>query len=444
MKKEAYDYDVVVLGGGSAGIAAAERAAEAGASVCLVEEGRLGGECSFYACTPTKALLHAARLYHTMRNDAAHLGIYAKEFRYDFVRMQRRKDALLDTLYHQGNDAKKFLAGRGITVVKGRGRFFDTHTILVGTTKKISARAFVIATGAVDAPIPFAYEECVRILRYRDVVRMQHVPRSVVVVGGGPIGCEFATLWSLLGAKVTLLQHAPQLLPREEADLATLAEVSFRARGVHVACNAHVLEARKKGKLVRVAYQTGEEVRKHVEAEEIFVATGRVPNVEGLQLDKLSSQKHIFFAGDVTGDLQFTTVAATEGSIAGWNAAHVGKTKMYEAFNGRVVPRVTFVVPELASVGLTLCEAKKQDKKAFAHVIPVRSLSRAAIDHHREGMLKVVLAGDGETLLGAHLFCERAGEVIHEYALALTAHIPWSTLRDMMRAYPTYSEIVGM
>ena len=142
--------------------------------------------------------------------------------------------------------------------------------------------------------------------------------------------------------------------------------------------------------------------------------------------------------------MQFTSVAATEGSIAGWNAANVGKTKVYESFSDRVVPRVTFVLPELASVGKTLQDAKKIDKKAFAHTVPVRSLSRAAIDNYREGMLKVVLAGDGETILGAHIFGERAGEVIHEYALAMEAHVPWSTMRSMLRAYPTYSEIVGM
>ncbi len=439
-----YTYDVIILGGGSAGIAAAERAAEAGASVCVVEEDRLGGECSFFACTPTKALLHAAKMYYSFQHDAAHLGIFAKDIRYDFAQMHKRKDALLKTLYENGTTAKHFLMNKGINVVKGRGRFFDAHTIIVGTTKKISAKAFVIATGAVDAPLSFACDEKVRVLRYRDVVTQTHVPKSVVIVGGGPIGCEFATLWSLLGVRVTLLQYAPQILLREEADLAILAEAALRARGVEVVCNAVVFEAKKKGKNIFVTYQEKDLPRQQVIAEELFVATGRVPNVEGLQLEKIKDRKHIFFAGDVTGDLQFTSVAATEGGIAGWNAAHVGKTRMYESFTNRVVPRVTFVLPELASVGQTLASAKNTDAKAFAYTVPVRSLSRAAIDNHREGVLKVVLAGDGETILGAHLFCERAGEVIHEYALAMQANIPWSTMRSVLRAYPTYSEIVGM
>ncbi len=439
-----YDYDVVVLGGGSAGIAAAERAAEAGAFVCLVEEDRLGGECSFSACTPTKALLHAARTYYTFKHDAPHLGVFAKDIRFDFAKMQKRKDALLTSLYENGALAKRFLSDRGVHVVKGRGRFFDAHTVLVGTTKKISAKAFVIATGATDAPFSFVCDEKIHVLRYRDVVVQKYVPQSIVIVGGGPIGCEFATLWSLLGVKVTLLQHAPQLLPRDEAELAALAEVALRARGVHVMCNVAVLEAKKKGKQVQVTYQEGDAPRRSVRAQGLFVANGRVPNIAGLQLEEFISQKHIFFAGDVTGSMQFTSVAATEGSIAGWNAANVGKTKVYESFSDRVVPRVTFVLPELASVGKTLQDAKKIDKKAFAHTVPVRSLSRAAIDNYREGMLKVVLAGDGETILGAHIFGERAGEVIHEYALAMEAHVPWSTMRSMLRAYPTYSEIVGM
>lgn len=444
MKKEAYDYDVVVLGGGSAGVAAAVRAAEAGASVCLVEEDRVGGECSFSACTPTKALLHAARLYDTMRRDAAYFGISADHVRYDFRRMQQRKDALLEALYHAGDDVKHFLREKGVTVVKGRGRFFSDHVLLVGAAKKISARAFVIATGSTDAEVAFACDERVQVLRYRDVMRMAHVPRSVVVVGGGPIGCEFATLWSLLGAKVTVVQYGDQLLPREEPELAALAESQLRARGVHVVCNARVLEAQVRGGLTRVTYQVGDAARKRADAEVLFVATGRVPNTNGLQLEVLSSRKHLFFAGDAAGGMQFTSVAAAEGSVAGWNAAHVGKPKMYETFDDRVVPRVTFIVPEIASVGLTLREAKKAHKKAFAHTVPLRSVSRAAIDHRREGMLKVVLAGDGETILGAHFLGERAGEVMHEYALALQAGIPWSVMRSVLRAYPTYSEIVGM
>jgi pyruvate/2-oxoglutarate dehydrogenase complex dihydrolipoamide dehydrogenase (E3) component len=442
--KPHYDYDVIVLGGGSAGIAAAERAQEAGASVCLVEEQRLGGECSFNACTPTKALLHAARMYDTFRRNAEQFGISAQHVTYDIVHMHKRKDALLKTLYNNGTYAKQFLTKKGVDIVHGRGRFFDTHTVLVGTSKKISAQAFVIATGALDVPVSFSCDERIRVLRYRDVVSEPRVPKSVVVVGGGPIGCEFATLWSLLGVQVTLLQHHDQILPREEAELAALAEVSMRSRGVHVVCSAQVLEAKKRGKGVRITYQAQDKTRRHVEAEELFVANGRIPNITGLQLENLASQKHIFFAGDVTGSLQFTSVAASEGSIAGWNAAHVGKTRMYERLDEHIVPHVTFVTPELASVGLTLRDAKKQDPHAYAYSVPVRSLARAAIDATREGMLKIVLAQDGETILGAHLLCERAGEVIHEYALAMRAHVPWSIVRSQMRAYPTYSEIGGM
>lgn len=443
MKKK-YDYDVVVLGGGSAGIAAAERAALSGASVCIVEEDRLGGECAFSACTPTKALLHAARTYFTLKHDAERMGILAKDVRYDLKKIHKRKDALLTTLYQNGTHAKHFLQRAGVESVRGRARFFDDHTLIVGAERKITGNAFVIATGAIDAPVPFSCDSAVRVLRYRDVVTMTHAPRSVVIVGGGPIGCEFATLWSFLGVRVTLVQHAPQLLRRDEAELAVLVEAGLRARGVHVVCSATVLDATKKSGKIHVTYQEGRSPRKTVHADELFVANGRIPNVEGLGLEVLSTKKHIFFAGDVTGGMQFTGVAATEGSIAGWNAAHCGKTRLYESFNDRVVPRVTFVEPELASVGETLVEAKKKDKKAFAYTVPVRSLSRAAIDDKREGMLKVVLAGDGETILGAHMLGAHAGEVIHEYALAMTGRISWPVMRSMVRAYPTYSEIVGM
>lgn len=443
MKKE-YDYDVVVLGGGSAGIAAAVSACDAGASVCIVEERKLGGECAFSACTPTKALLHVARLYHAIRSESAQLGITVRDAHIDMRKVQERKRALLRSLYNDGKNVRTFLEKKGISVVEGRGRFFDDHTIIVGATKKISARAFVLAVGATDAPVSFPCSPDVPILRYRDALEQTKLPSSVIIVGGGPIGCEFATLWSLLGVRVTLLQHDAQLLARDEQDLAVLVETGLRKRGVHVVCNATILEAKKQRGSVTVSYQEKDASRVVVRAEQLFVATGRIPYVEGLHLELVKKKDHLFFAGDVSGGMQFTSVAAAEGNIAGWNAAHAGKKRVQKTFASEIIPRVTFTFPELASVGLTLRDAQKIDAHASVHAVPLRALSRAAIDGRREGMLKVVLARDSETILGAHLLGEHAGEVIHEYALAMQAQVPWSTLRSVLRAYPTYSEIAGM
>ena len=437
-KVEQFDYDVAILGGGSAGFAALEGAKAAGAQkVCLIEEDRLGGDCAFHACTPTKALLRAAKFYHAIRSEAAHFGIETKSVRIDVKKMMKRKDAVIELMHAKGARLSAQAKALGADVVHGRGRFFDAHTLIIGAKTKVTAKSFVIATGARDREVSMEIASDVPVLRYRDVVEMKSLPSSVVIVGGGPIGCEFATYFSMLGVPVTLLQHGDHILPREDEEMAMLAEKVLRSHGVHVVTNANPLTAKWTRRRIAVTYQEGRKPRQTVLAGALMLAAGREPNLAGLGLEKLKAPKHIFYAGDAAGGLQFTHVAAHSGWIAGWNAANVSSAKKRQAMSGDVVPHVTFIDPEFASVGLT---PKEAHEKGFAFTVvktPVSGLGRAAIDGKRQGMLKVVVDDRTDRVLGAHLLCERAGEIIH-------AGITWTQMRTIVRAFPTYSEIVGL
>ena len=453
------NFDVIVIGGGSAGISALEGAHAAGArKLCLIERtDRLGGECPYSACVPTKALLKAARLYHLCKYEVGRYGIHAPRVSFDFAAMAHRKDAVVSALTGDGKRLTEYVKKLKVTVKRGEAKFLTTKTLEVNG-ERVKGEGIVIATGATErVPLMDGIED-VPVFFARDIVRLKHLPRSIVIVGGGPIGSEFSTLFGYLGVKTTLLQHGPHILAREDADLSALAEASLRRKGVAVLTQAETLGVRRHGRKVEVTYQIGRKPRQHVVAEACMIAAGRIPNIDTLALAKAkitkdergwmklndtlqTSTPHIFAAGDVTGRLQFTGTAHHEGFIAGWNAVHHENARVMK-YDERVVPRVTFIDPELAAVGLTPAQATKLKKKFRVREFPVGALGRAAIDGTREGLLKIVVEDKTDQVLGAHLLCERAGEIIHELALAMEARVPFTTVASMIHAYPTWSESI--
>lgn len=431
-----YSYDVLVIGGGSAGLAAAEAAVAEGARVCIVEREALGGDCPHWACVPTKTLLRSATMYDALRH-AGRFGIAARNVRFSFRAMAARRQRVVGTVTGNGKRLFARMEEIGVDVVYGDARFVDATTVVVGK-KKLSARAFVVATGAEDVVPPIAGVHDVPFLTSRDVTQLRTLPKSVCIVGGGPVGCEFATLFSLLGSTTTLVETGDRLLPREDIDIATLAAAALRGHGATVATGTKVLGVARAGKRVRVTYQTGDRPRATMTVDAFVVAAGRRPRVQGLGLDALKEQPNVVYAGDAAGGMQFTHVAHYEGAQAGVVAARgAGSVDVMP----RVVPRVTFVSPEVASVGLTEADARKGRKAVRVARFPVGALSRAVVDDERDGLLKVITDTRGK-ILGAHMTGSHAGEVVHELALAMHANISFADVASMLHAFPTYSEAI--
>lgn len=451
-------FDVVVIGGGSAGLSAAFAARQEGASVALVTEGKLGGECPNHACVPTKSMLAAAVRYDDIRRNSHRFGIDVKGITFNVAAMMERKDAVVSAMTGKGR-LEAILERERVTVFRGAASFIDDESIRVGT-HIISAKAFVIATGSVPKIPPIGGIETVAYWTPREATSMTELPESLAILGGGPIGCEFATFFSLLGIPVALIDTAPQILPREEAEVAALAAKTLLHRGVIFHGDTRVLGVVKTGRHIRVTMQTGSSPRKTIRVEKLLIASGRAPNIEFLHLENANLQRNatngitidtalrvkgsrFFLAGDVSGLPAYTHTAHHEGMIAGKNAALLARgKKKFNTVDLRVVPRVTFVAPELASVGAMPHELVAQGKEFFVWKFPVGALGRAVIEGERTGLLKVFVEKKSHLVLGASMLGERSGEVIHELALAMYAGITIDTVQSMIHAYPTMSESI--
>ena len=458
-KSKTKAYDVIVIGGGSAGFSAAEAARARGVRVALVEKGLLGGECPNWACVPTKALLKSARMYESAKGMADY-GVHTGRVTYSFQEMMKRKNAVVATLTGAGERFARLFADLGIAVIEGAAVFVDKYTIQVNDTF-YTAKSFVIATGAEDVLPPIEGLQTSGFLGFKDVVSLKRKPSSICIIGGGPVGCEFATFFSLLDTRVTLLQRANSLLDREDPEIAGIAAKELAQRGVQIFTDTKTLRVRRSGLKKQVTFQVGRKQRQTVRVDAVLVAVGKRANVDGLHLSaakvKLdekgglllketlqTSAPHIFAAGDVTSGYLFTHTGHYEGFIAGTNAAlrATSPRAKLERRDLRVVPRVTFVHPEVASVGFTVAQAKAEKKQVLVGSFPIGALGRALTDGDRRGLVKLVVEKGSGKILGGHIVGERAGELIHEVALAMHVGATAHDLSTLIHAYPTYSEAI--
>ncbi len=446
-----YEYDLLVIGSGSAGFSAAQAAKGAGRKIGIVESDRLGGECPNWACVPTKTLLKSTRLFREIER-AEEYGISLERPRLDFQSVMRRRSDIVGGL--GGERIEKIADTLGFHLLHGAATFLDEHTVQVGE-RQYTAHSFVIATGAGTFVPPVPGLDGVLWMGFRDAVMLSEAPESLLIVGGGPVGCEFATFFSAVGTRVAVLQGADRLLSREEPEASEAVAEALRSFGVEVITDAEMVRVDYQDGVVKAKARVGKEMRSF-EASALLLATGKQANTAGLgcqaagvklsqkgevitNLELRTSAKNIWAAGDVNGGLQFTHTAHYEGAIAGHNVFAIGQAKRTDE---RVVPRVTFTDPECASVGETEAEVREKYGKVLVGVFDVRGLGRAYIDGVSEGFVKVV--GDPKTgrLLGGHMVGPRAGEVIHELAMALQLKARVADVAQTIHAYPTYSEAV--
>ena len=450
-------FDVIVIGSGSAGFSAVEAARAVGARVCLIEKGKLGGECPNEACVPSKALLHAATMYRRAQIGRDR-GIEIDELSFNFSGVMAYKDRVVARITGGGERGERYeqmLKQLKVVVKFGEAKFVDAHRVEVGA-EIFEGRAVVIATGATDVVPPIDGCDRARAWQWRDAMVATRLPKSMAIIGGGPVGCELATFFSTFGTRVVLIESSAAVLDREDAQVSAYALAALARLGVEVVLEGIVEE------IVSAHGTHGVRVRGHdslYAVEQIVLAAGKRPNIGTLNLratgvrldgrgrfttaaDQRTNVRHIFAAGDVDGGMMFTHTAHHEGAIAGYNAAIIalGKRAKSVKRDERVVPRVTFLDPEVASVGMTQQEVKEKFGSALVGRFELAGLGRSATVGVQVGFVKLVAHPKTRKLLGAHMIGERAGEVIHEAALAIYLNAPVDKIASMIHAYPTFSE----
>ena len=438
-------YDLIIIGGGSAGLTAASFAVQLGARVALVEKHRIGGDCTWTGCVPSKTLLKAARVAHQMRTADRH-GLTPVEPDVDVKAvMAHVRDIIADVYQHESPER---LRADGIDVFLGNPRFTDPHSLGVDETT-LTARHFLLATGAHPFIPPIPGLEGVDYLTYESVWDLEALPPHLLVVGGGPVGCEMAQAFRRLGAQVTMIVSREQLLPREEpAASQVLAEV-FTAEGIDLRFKARAEKVWQEGEAIHVT-AGGEELV----GDALLVAAGRRPNVEGLDLERAgvtysergiqvddnlrTSQKHIYAAGDCIGSYQFTHYAGWQAAMAVRNALLPGTSKGVTD----QVPWTTFTDPEVARIGMSEAQAREEFGDAMdTFEWPMERVDRARAEGDTAGFMKLVCGKDG-TLLGTTIVAGRAGEMIHECIVALDRSLKVGDLADIIHIYPTYSTAI--
>ncbi len=435
-----YAYDVAVLGGGPGGYEAAIRCAQYGLKTALVEARELGGTCLNRGCIPTKALLHGAEVWETV-GDARALGIRTEGRALDYAALAAFKERQVSLLRRGVESLEK---AHGVEVVAGFGRLENANTLEVEGWR-LTARRVILATGSQPAlpPIPGAQDA----LTSDGVLSLTALPASLVIVGGGVIGMEFATLFSSLGVKVTVLEMLPDILPGVDARLSALLRRSLKRRRVDIINNARVTEI---GSTVR--YEVDGEPRT-VQAERCAVCTGRRPQTQGIGLEAVgvrtqrgyvcvndrmeTSVPGIYAVGDVTGGPQLAHAASAQGLVAAANCAGLERS-----MQGRAVPACVYTRPEIACVGLDEQTARAQGRQVRTGVFDVAGNGRCAVMNERLGLCVVVADAQSDELLGAQIMAPRATDLIAEVAAVMRLHGTAEDLANTIHPHPTVSEIV--
>lgn len=441
-------FDLIAVGGGTAGLVAAAGGAALGLRVALVERSALGGDCLWTGCVPSKALIAAGKLAHHMRH-ADRLGLVGASPAHAFERvMHRVREARARVARH--DDPERFRR-LGIDVVFGAAEFRSRDVVAVDG-RALHAKRFVVATGAVPAIPPIPGLADIPYLTYASAFEQTSLPRSLVVLGGGPIGLEFAQVYRRLGADVSVIEMLPQLLPREDERAAAVVQVALEREGVVVHLGARVarVESRPDGRATVLARSaSGDPIE--VACDAVFVATGRRAGTHGLGLDGIgvataqgavvvdralrSSVPGIWAAGDVTGGPQFTHVAEYQAKLVLRNALFpFTATTDYAA-----IPAVTYTDPEVARVGLTEREARARYAGVHAYRYPFADLDRAIVEGEEDGFVEVVTRRGGR-IVGATIVGSGAGELLAPLVLAMRRRIPLPKLARMVYPYPTMSE----
>lgn len=447
-----HDFDVLVIGAGPGGLAAAQSAAEGGLHTALIEERELGGVCLNRGCIPTKTLLESIGVLRLLRR-AKEFGIHTgSDFTCNFPEMHTRKAEVVTRLREQAHEA---LETAGVEIINGRARFVEQHTVEVesgGERRRFTAVHIVIASGGRPARIPIPGHDLPGVVTSDEILEQVTVPRSLVVAGAGAIGVEFASIFAELGSTVTILEKAEAALPGEDEDVQAEMASSLADMGVQMMTKASILSITRNSAGLEVAYERdGQQFS--VSTEQVLLATGRAANIDDMNLEevgievdggkirvdeeKQTSISGVYAIGDCIRRVGWAHQASMEGrEVAATLLGHKSD------IDARFVPSCYYTFPEVASVGLTLKNARELGIEASAGRFSFRANGRAATTGDNRGFVKLVVERETARLLGCQIIGPRATEIINEVSLALRDGATADALIDSLHAHPTFAEVL--
>ena len=449
-----FDYDVIVIGGGAAGLTAAGVAASLGAKTAMIEEKKLGGDCTWYGCVPSKTLLKSAKVAQTIR-DAEKYGIKTSGVTIDFEAVMKRVHTIQQDVYQEA-DAPEIYEKMGITVINGQGSFADEHTVTITKegmdSQTLRAKNIVVATGSRPVVPPIEGLETVPFLTNETIFSLKKQPKKLLVVGAGPIGTEMGQAFARLGSEVIVFDFGERILSHDHPELTTILHNILTGEGITFKLGTAVKKVVKENNRIVVTAEnrkTGDSFT--AEGDALLIASGRQANIETLNLEAAgiethkrgitvnescqTSRHHIYACGDVAGGLQFTHMAEHMAKVA----ASKMLTHLPMKTDNRHVPWCTYTEPEIAHVGETEEELKKRHAGYELYRFPFSRIDRAITESETEGWIRVYAAGFDGKIFGADILGVHAGDLISELALAMRNGVTLRQMSDTIHPYPSYA-----
>ncbi len=440
-------YDVIVIGAGTGGYVGAIHAAQNGAKVCIIEKEFPGGVCLNWGCIPTKTLLKSAEKWKDLQH-CEEFGIKVENPSLDFTAVMARKNNVLKQM-REG--VAQLLKGNGAELIMGTATILDQHTVQVNG-ERLTTKNILVATGSRPGRPPIPGMELSGVIDSNDLLQIETIPKSMLVIGAGVVGVEFASVFAAFGSEVTMVEMAPNILPSVDTDLTKRLGVQLRKQGIKSLQNAKVLSIEQ----AENGLQVNIEVRGKVEqvvVETVLVASGRIPNVHGLGLEnagvefdkygvkineKLQTNvSNIYAVGDVTNKIMLAHVASTQAMVAVDNILGTNKEMHYD-----VIPACVFTMPEIATVGINEQEAQAQGKKVICSRFNFAGNGKALSMGETDGLVKIIADAESHQVVGMHILGPHAGDLIMEGALAIQHGLTAEQLAHTVHPHPTLSEVV--